>query len=164
MAACRQCCIAGPSGNALSTAPLLLALLDCPLLSLRCFSLDPVRSDCPLSLSRCSFFLGCSAWWTVLFFVSSSSRIRSGRLSGCYFPAVCSLVSLLLALLTACWGALFSRVLVTVCFVIDWGCPLAFAVLASSVFFGGSFYSVVGGCQPPALCRTHSLPVSDISI
>ena len=59
----------------------------------------------PLSRSLCSscdlgglsflsvfFFPGCSAWWTVLFFVSwSSSRLRFGRLSGCCCPRLAAL-------------------------------------------------------------------------
>lgn len=117
------------------------------------FPLGSARPDCPLSM----FFVpGCPAEWTVPFFVSwSSSTLRFSRLSGCCCSRLSALVSLLLALLTACWGALFSRVLCIICFVIDWGCPLALAVLDPSVFLGGSFYSVSGGCQPPR-CVAHT--------
>ncbi len=157
MAACRQCCIAGPVGPRCSlctrwsrcwTVPFVTLLFSFVRLGLTVHPLVVLLSrlscsvDCPILRV---LVVDASFWQTVRVLLPPSwllCRITpdtsAGSLLGCS-RFVCTCI---------------------ICFVIDWGCPLALAVLDLPTFVVGLF-TLYSGVSAPALCRAHSFPVSD---
>ena len=163
MAACRQCCLVVPAGSALSTWPRCSHCWTVP------FRHSPVLLWVRHGLTVPSLVVLPSRLFCMsgLSYSSCPGCRRGFALADC--PGAVAP------------GWLLSRIIVDASAGRLWGCPL-FACTVHHLFCDrlgvptGSrcpgFVCVsrwfillcIRGCQPPALCRTHLFPVSDVSI